>query len=86
MNNLRTEAGGNDIFKHLHGVSGHNPSGSGFGPHQHAKEAHMVFAHAVAQQKKSSSLGSGVMQRTSGMVQGKRTFGDDLTMQMGSHQ
>ena len=85
MNNLRTEAGGNDIFKHLHG---HNPTGSGgFGPHQHAKEAHMVFAHAVAQQKKSSSLGSGVMQRTSGMVQGgKRTFGDDLTMQMGSHQ
>lgn len=62
MNNLRTEAGGNDIFKHLHGVSGHNSnSGSNFGSHQHAKDAHMVFAHAVAQQKKSSSLGSGVM-------------------------
>ena len=39
-----------------------------------------VFAHAVVQQKKSSSLGSGVMQRTSGIMSGKRTFGDDLTM------
>lgn len=50
MNNLRTtEAGGSDIFKHLHGLNGQNSSGQNFGSHQHPQEMHMVFAQAVAQ-------------------------------------
>lgn len=66
-------AGHPNVAANLHPIHG-----------QHAQESHILAQGGQIVPKKSSSLKSGMMQRTNALQ--KRTFGDDLTKQISQQQ